>query len=140
MSFVDTDVPVYAAADSAPFHDRARAALIRLAVSERLSISRQILHDHLAVMTRQQTWGKPLTLMEAIADAAAFTNRFDVLEDGRAVWDQLCELSRNCAIAGRQVHDANIAATMLADGERRLLTFNTGDFQRFGALIELAAA
>jgi hypothetical protein len=39
--------------------------------------------------------------------------------------------------AGRQIHDANIAATMIAHGERRLLTFNAGDFQRFGTLIEL---
>lgn len=90
-------------------------------------------------MTGQQTWGKPLSLAEAIADATAFASRFGVLEDGPAVWDQLCELSRNYAFAGRQVHDANIAATMLAHGERRLLRFNTGDIQRYGALIELVA-
>jgi toxin-antitoxin system PIN domain toxin len=138
-SFVDTNVLVYAAANSAPFHDRARAALIRLAATERLSISRQILREYVAVMTRQQTWGKPLSLAEAIADTTALTNRFDVLEDGPAVWDELCALSRKYAFAGRQVHDANIAATMLAHGERRLLTFNTGDFQRFGTLIELVA-
>jgi predicted nucleic acid-binding protein len=139
VSFVDTNILVYAAAESAPFHARARAALVRLAVNERLSISRQILREYLAVMTRQQTWGKPLSLAEAMADATAFTNRFGMLEDGPAVWDQLCELGPNYAFAGRQVHDANIAATMLAHGERRLLTFNVGDFQRFGALIELVA-
>jgi predicted nucleic acid-binding protein len=62
-----------------------------------------------------------------------------VLEDGPAVWDQLRKLSRKHAFAGRQLHDANIAATMLAHGERRLPTCNTVDFQRFGALIELVA-
>jgi predicted nucleic acid-binding protein len=59
------------------------------------------------------------------------------MEDGPAVWDQLRELSRNHAFAGRQIHDANIVATMIAHGEHRLLTFNTEDFQRFGTLIEL---
>jgi predicted nucleic acid-binding protein len=137
VSFVDTNVLVYATAEGAPFQDKARAALVRLAGNERLSISRQIVREYLAAMTRPQTWGKPHTLAEAMADAMTFTKRFDVLEDGPAVWDQLCALSRHHAFAGRQIHDANIVATMLAHGEHRLLTFNTGDFQRFGALIEL---
>ena len=34
-------------------------------------------------------------------------------------------------------HDANIVATMLAYGERRLLTFNPADFRRYGNRIEL---
>lgn len=137
MSFVDTNVLVYASTENAPFHDRARTALVRLAANERLSISPQVLREYLAVMTRAQTWQQPLSLEEAVADTTAFTKRFVALEDGPAVWERLCELSRNCTFAGRQVHDANIAATMLAHGEHRLLTFNTGDFQRFGALIEL---
>ena len=36
-----------------------------------------------------------------------------------------------------QVRDANIVATMLAYGERRLLTFNIRDFRRFAAHIEI---
>ncbi len=42
-------------------------------------------------------------------------------------------------MGGKQVHDANIAATMLAHGITRLLTFNVADFQRFAGLIELIA-
>jgi predicted nucleic acid-binding protein len=40
-------------------------------------------------------------------------------------------------VAGRQVHDANIVATMLANGITRLLTFNVADFRRFAALISV---
>ncbi|HEY1934207.1 MAG TPA: hypothetical protein VGG99_19540 [Acetobacteraceae bacterium] len=36
-----------------------------------------------------------------------------------------------------QAHDANIVATMQAHGVSRLLTFNTSDFRRFGALVDL---
>ncbi len=39
--------------------------------------------------------------------------------------------------AGKQVHDANIVATMLEHGLPRLLTFNTADFRRVAGLIEL---
>jgi predicted nucleic acid-binding protein len=137
VTFVDTNVLVYAAARSAPFRDRARAALARVSAGEPLSLSRQILREYIAAMTRQQTWGKPLTLTEATADAAGFVQRFVVLEDGPSVWDQLIELSRAYSFGGRQVHDANVVATMLAHGERRLLTFNEVDFQRFSALIEI---
>jgi len=88
-------------------------------------------------MTRQQVWGKALSLSEAIADTLVFTQRFTVLEDGPAVWEQLTELGRRYSFGGRQVHDANIVATMLAYGKRRLLTFNGPDFRRFNELIEI---
>ncbi|MGH7067254.1 MAG: hypothetical protein ACREEU_05635 [Acetobacteraceae bacterium] len=40
---------------------------------------------------------------------------------------------------GKQVHDTNIVATMLAHGIIRLLTFNLVDFRRFDRLIEAVA-
>jgi len=137
VSFVDTNVLVYATATSAPFRDRARAALVRLAADEQLSVSRQILREYVAVMTRPQTWGRALSLAEATTHAAVFERRFTVLEDGQLMWDQLMDLSRLYSFGGRQVHDANVVATMLAHGERRLLTFNEADFRRFTPLIEV---
>jgi predicted nucleic acid-binding protein len=137
VSFVDTNVLVYSTARGAPFQERARTALARLVVDEQLFISRQILREYLAAMTRQQVWGKALSLTEAIADTLVFTQRFAVLENGPPVWEQLIELGSRYSFGGRQVHDANIVATMLAYGERRLLTFNGADFRRFAELIEI---
>ena len=134
MSFVDTNILVYSTATGAPFQDRSRAAL---AAGETLVLSRQVLREYVGVMTRQQAWGTALNLREAIADTALFIQRFTVLEDGPAVWAQFLELCRHHSFGGRQVHDANIVATMLAHGERRLLTFNGADFRRFVPLIEV---
>ena len=72
-----------------------------------------------------------------MTDAAVFERRFTVLKDGQLVWDQLMDLSRLYSFGGRQVHDANVVATMLAHDERRLLTFNEADFRRFTPLIEV---
>jgi hypothetical protein len=83
VSFVDTNVLVYATASSAPFRDRARAALVRLAANEPLSVSRQILREYVAVMTRPQTWGRALSLAEAMMDAAVFERRFTFLRTAR---------------------------------------------------------
>ena len=76
-------------------------------------------------------------MADALADIARFAEVFDILEDGPAVGAQLVQLCRTVAVAGRQVHDANIVATMLAHGEARLLSANRSDFQRFGSLIEV---
>jgi len=88
-------------------------------------------------MTREQVWAKPLTLAEAITDAESLMRRFIVLEDGPAVWNEFVSLTRHAAFGGRQVHDANIVATMLAHRERRPVTFNDGDFRRFAGLIDV---
>ena len=74
---------------------------------------------------------------KALARLDLFTTAMDILEDGPAVTQVLIELCRTVPIGGRQIHDANIVATMLAHGERRLLTFNTADFIRFTPGIEL---
>lgn len=137
MSFVDTNVLVYSTAAGAPFQKRARAALVPVAGDEPLCLSRRILREYIAVMTRQQVWGNALSLAVAIGDAVSFTQRFNILEDGPPVWDRLLELTRTYSFGGRQVHDANIVATMIAHGERRLLTFNAADFRRFADVIEI---
>ena len=62
---------------------------------------------------------------------------YEVLEDGPEVTTRLLALLQEIPAGGRQIHDANIVATMLPHGERRLLTFNTADFRRFGDHIDL---
>ncbi len=76
-------------------------------------------------------------MTDALADIARFARSFDVLEDGPEVSARLVELCRTVRLAGRQVHDANIVATMLAHGEDRLLTMNRSDFRRFEPQIEV---
>src|SRR5207247_1354202 len=100
-SFVDTNVLVYSTAAGAPFQDRSRTALAALAAGDTLSVSRQVLREYLAVMTQQQSWGRALSLREAIADTSLFIQRFTVLEDGPAVWDQFLELCRRHSFGGR---------------------------------------
>lgn len=44
---------------------------------------------------------------------------------------------RDYSVSGRQVHDANIVAVMLANGIDTLLTLNTADFKRYEDRITL---
>ena len=73
-------------------------------------------------------------------DVSRMIGSFEILEDGPVVTESLVALCREIPVGGRQIHDANIVATMLTHGERRLLTFNTADFRRYGDLIELVSS
>lgn len=76
-------------------------------------------------------------MSEALSDVTWINERFEILEDGPRVTAHLVVLCREVPVAGKQVHDANIVATMLAHGERRLATLNEKDFRRYGDRIEI---
>ena len=136
--FVDTNVLVNSRVPGAPHHDAARAGLERaFRDTEPLRVSRQVIREYLAVVTRPQTWPVAITREEALEDVSRLIRSFQVLEDGPAVTELLVELCRDIPAGGRQIHDANIVATMLARGEGRLLTFNTADFRRYSERIQL---
>ena len=136
--FVDTNILVNARFDEAADHDRARAGLERASLDyELIRISRQIIREYLATVTRPQTWAVPLTLDQALYDVNRMLATYAILEDGPEVTGVLLALLREIPTGGRQIHDANIVATMLAHGERRLLTFNVADFRRYEDRIEL---
>ena len=139
--FIDTNVLVKSRIPGAPDHDAARASLERaFRDPEPLRISRQVIREYLSVVTRPQIWPVAISREEALHDVSRLTGSFEVLEDGPVVTDLLETLCRDVPAWGRQIHDANIVATMLARGERRLLTFNTADFQRYGDRIELMSS
>ncbi len=138
--FIDTDVLVKSRILEAPDHNVARARLERAFRSqEPMRISRQVLREYLSVVTRPQFWPIPITREEALDDVTRLIGAFEVLEDGPVVTDTLIELCRQVEVGGRQIHDANIVATMLAYGETRLLTFNISDFRRYGDRIDLVS-
>ena len=76
-------------------------------------------------------------MAEVWRDVERLSAVFEILEDGPHVTRILEALCREVSVGGKQIHDANIAATMLAYGERRLLTLNARDFRRFGSRLEL---
>lgn len=136
--FLDTNLFIPARFDAAPAHAVARAALNRAERSgEVLRINRQVIREYLAAATRPQAWSAPLPMSRALSDLSWMEEAFEVLEDGPQVMDLLARLCRDIPMGGKQVHDANIVATMLAYGERRLMTFNVRDFRRFAAHIEI---
>jgi predicted nucleic acid-binding protein len=136
--FLDTNVLVYAAVPEAPLHAAARRQVDALALSGAPAwTSRQVLREFLAVLTRPQSFTLPVSASVLVTAVHSFERRFSVAEDSAAVTTALLQLLQTVPLGGKQVHDANIVATMQVYGIRRLLTFNRADFARFAHLITL---
>ena len=138
--FVDTNVLVYASQKQSKFHLQAATHLDQARqAGQELWIIRQVLREYLSVVTRPQPGQAPLSMSLAINDVQTFERTFNVAEDGSNVSHELTELLAQVPTGGRQVHDANLVATMLAHGLTRLLIFNVADFRRFGSWVEIVA-
>ena len=136
--FVDTNVLVYAHVAEAPWHQEAQEAIAdREAAGAPLWISRQVLREYLVSLTRPQQFPIPPELATVVAQVQQFQQRFHVANEGPEVTTRLLALLLEVPTRGRRIHDANIVATMLVYGVRRLLTNNTDDFVRFAAFIDV---
>ena len=137
--FVDTNVLVYANVIETPLHAPALAAINAAhQAGQRLWISRQVIREYLVTMTRPQAF-ENLPRSTVLEQVDHFIERFQVADDTAAVSAQLVKLMGDFQIGGKQVHDANVVATMLAYGVPALLTHNVKDFQRFEQVVEIEA-
>jgi predicted nucleic acid-binding protein len=139
--FVDTNVLVRANILTAPLHEQALALFAYLwGAKTEIWISRQVLREYLAVVTRPQTFMIAISPEKAIERGRFFKTHFQVADETAAVTENLFMLVKTIALGGKQVHDANIIATMQAYQIDQLLTYNPHDFQRFQKLVTVIDA
>jgi predicted nucleic acid-binding protein len=134
--FLDTNILVYANVSESPLHEVALQAIqSRYDAGIELWMSRQVLREFLRTLTRPQAFINPRPVATVVERVRFFQTQFRVADDTSEVTERLLSLMQEITIGGKQVHDANIVATMLVYGIPRLLTHNTGDFARFSQLI-----
>jgi predicted nucleic acid-binding protein len=98
----------------------------------------QILREYLVVATRpiaQNGLGLPQS--DALTNVNAIRGRTRLLAEDRKVSDRLLALVGEVPCAGKQIHDANVVATMLVHGVESLVTINVTNFARFGRHVQL---
>ena len=97
-----------------------------------LYTSGQIMREYLSVATRPVAQnGLGLARTDAIANVKAMRVRLRFLPEHDKVNDRLLKLLEEVECTGKQVHDANVVATMLTHGVDTIVTMNTDDFARF---------
>ncbi len=134
--FIDTNILAYATSPDSPFHAVARAGLLTLARTGRPgALSGQVIREYYATVTRPVV-GAPLPpLAPVLANIARFQAAYLLLDDTALVTQTLLTLVQSIPVGGRQIHDANLVATMLTYGITALYTHNTAHFARFTDLI-----
>jgi predicted nucleic acid-binding protein len=134
--FVDTNILVFANIATSPFHEKAKAKLIELVDNEYgLWISNQVIREYLAVLSRPDVSGKRIADKLLIDDVKRLRTEYNVIFESNETLDNLQTLLSCCLTGGKQIHDANIVATMIANDLKILLTHNVGDFERFNKFI-----
>lgn len=136
MVFFDTNVLIYSAVAHVPQHTAAVRALQAFLGRPRW-ISRQVLREYLATLSRPQGFGAPAPMAVLTQQVEQFEQVFLVADETAQVGAELRRLALLVPMGGKQIHDANLVATMLVNGVTRLVTHNVADFQRFEPLIEV---
>ena len=103
-----------------------------------LCTSGQVLREYLAVATRSREQnGLGLSLSGALGNVRAIRGRTTLLAEDSKVADRLLGLLADVECRGKQVHDANLVATMLVHGIGAVVTINLEDFARFEQHVSL---
>jgi len=134
--FVDTNILIYANVTNSLFHSRAKSKLIELVQeNNQLYISNQIIREYLSVLSRPDANGKRIANELLMNDINRLRTEYHVIYENSQTIDNLQTLFSTFSIGGKQIHDANIVATMLTNDIKLLLTHNIEDFKRFNEII-----
>ena len=131
--FVDTNVLLTATDESRPLH-REATRLLTGEVIQGLSLaaSGQVLREYLVVATRPvDVNGLGLGIEEAASNVNEFLGSLNIYSETEEVSGRLRQLALAHDLHGKHLHDANIIATMEANGIRALVTQNGDDFAPF---------
>lgn len=136
--FLDTSLIIPATVEAHPSHRAASDFVDQLlSGTAQVCISPQICREFLVVLTRQPVSGRTFQLDEALAALEVWTTGCVLLGESEKSVRECLGLIRRHAVLGKQIHDCNIVATMVAHGVRRLATRNPADFKRFQQEIDV---
>lgn len=142
LVLVDTNVLLRAADPAHPACHEAVDALAALtAAHHELCIASQNLVEYRTVSTRPvDANGLGLCQAEADAEIARLESLFRVLADVPGILPEWKRLTSTFGAAGKQNHDARIAAAMSVHGVAAIVTFNRDDFARYTGIVVVTPA
>lgn len=136
--FLDTNVLLAATDPSRKLHPKAVQVLDGAGPPRRMHVSGQVIREALVVSTRpREVNGLGLSASAALHNVEIILRRCVLLDEDARVSQMLRTLVRENSVSGKQIHDANIAASMLVHGVRTLVTGNPAHFLRFRPAIRI---
>ncbi len=140
LYLADTNVLLRSAEPAHPMHPVAvRAVKTLLIRGETVCVFTQNLIEFWNVATRDANKnGLGFTTSQTEAEVSRIEELLMVVADSPAIYPEWRRLVVAHSVLGKQVHDARIAAAMIAHKVTHILTFNTNDFKRFTSIIAIS--
>jgi len=134
---VDTNILLRLVQKNSPMHlDTQRAILTLKKQGEFLCIIPQNIIEFWAVATRPlDKNGLGLSINQAEEESEKLKKIFILELDTPQIFTEWESLVIKYQVMGKQVHDARLAAAMIAHNITHLLTFNVEDFKRFSDIV-----
>lgn len=135
---MDTNILLRGMLSQMDKHQAASHRLLALrAAGSELWISPQVIREYLVQVTHPRTFVPPLPMEVIARQINDIQTLFLIAEETVTVVRRLIELLKEHPTGGKQIHDANIVATMLTYGIGTLLTLNFEDMKRFSGKVEV---
>lgn len=136
--FVDTNIVLRTYNEQLANHSKAKELLFsQVSAGAEVWISRQIIREYLVQASHPKTFLIPLGMSRILTQLESIQDSFRIADETAEVTAQLLDLLKTYPTGGKQIHDANIVATMLVNGVDTLLTMNVADFRRFEGRINI---
>ena len=136
---IDANVLVYALDADALQHGSSRALLEAARDgSSTLYVTLQILCEFYSAVTNPRRVPKPRSAADALAAISMLRGFLPVLPVPKHTADELESLLRRHPVAGADIFDLQIVATMKVNGLHRIYTFNNQDFAPFPEIEAIA--
>ena len=139
---IDTNILLRRVQPSHPSHALSVESVSRLmAAGEPVHFTSQNIAEFWNVATRPAEHnGLGFSPAITLAEVEKIEAAFGLLPDTPALYAAWRELVVRYGVIGAKVHDARLVAAMNVHGVGRLLTFNAGDFTRYGVEVLQPAA
>jgi len=132
--FLDTNVLIYQTFEDFDREKHLHVRHVLKYLSEnnyKIYVSTQVLREFFSISTNDRLFERPLEVEEALSKIDEFGNTFGVLYDNELSMTKLKEIVSKYKVCKKDIYDANIAATMVANQLEELFTFNIKDFELF---------
>jgi len=137
IALLDTNILVYAADDSSPFHAPSQKLRDKgLAGEITLCLCPQILTEFYAVITDSKRVTNPREPAEAIAEIKKYLSAKSMLKiyPGDGITEKMLELLEKYQVTRQSIFDVQLVATMLSHGITKIYTYNQEHFTKFGEI------
>ncbi len=131
---LDTNILVYAADETSPFHQDAKELREKGMNGEvTLCICPQVLSEYFAIITDPKRVNGPRTQKEVVFEIDKYFSSNNILKiyPGQDVMEKVLDLLKRYKITKQEIFDLQLVATMLSNNVTNIYTFNQSDFSKF---------